>query len=95
MEPKAPMNEFVTNDLSFTAYLMMRGAQMVKAKKLGKTYKFILDLGTMSIEQLKVAWINSECAEFDSRVRDLKKILFSDKPNDRRYQRCDPTQTST
>jgi len=69
---------FTTNDLSFTAYLMLRGAKMIKAHKLGRTYKFLLDMGDLSIDLLKVEWVNSDCAEFDSRVRDLKKILFSD-----------------
>jgi hypothetical protein len=71
-------SQFSTNDLSFTAYLMLRGAKMIKAQKLGRTYKFLLDMGSLSIENLKVEWVNSECAEFDSKVRDLKKILFSD-----------------
>jgi hypothetical protein len=69
--------QFVTNDLSFTAYLMMHGCQLIDAKRLGKTYKFILDLGDRNAEKLKIEYVNSESAHFDSSVRDLKKIIFS------------------
>lgn len=89
MEPKNPINEFVTNDLSLAAYMLMRGADIIQAKKLGKTYKFILDLGKLSSEQLMVSWVNSECSKFDSRVRDLKKALFSSET-----RKCSRSQTS-
>jgi len=89
MEPTNPINEFVTNDLSLAAYMLMCGASMVKAKRLGKSYKFILDLGEMSSEQLMVSWVNSECSKFDSRVRDLKKALFSSEK-----RTCSRSQTS-
>ena len=71
------INEFSTNDLSFTAYLKMRGCKLISAKKLGTTYKFTLDIGERSAEKIKIEYVNSECAKFDAEVRDLKKILFS------------------
>ena len=72
-----PMTQFTTNDLSFTAYLMMRGCKLVTAKKLGRTYKFTLDLNGTSADSYKIEFINSESAKFDASVRDLKKIIFS------------------
>jgi hypothetical protein len=70
-------NHFVTNDLSFTAYLMMRGCILISANKLGRSYKFVLDLRDFTQQKLKIEYINSESAKFDAAVRDLKKIMFS------------------
>lgn len=71
------MTQFTTNDLSFTAYLMMRGCKLVTARKLGRTYKFTLDLNGTPPDSYKIEFINSESAKFDAAVRDLKKIIFS------------------
>jgi hypothetical protein len=71
------MNQFTTNDLSFAAYLMMRGCPLLMAKKLGKTFRFTLDLGEKQQNPMKIEYINSESAKFDASVRDLKKIMYS------------------
>jgi hypothetical protein len=71
------MKQFNTNDLSLAAYLMMRGCPLMAAKKLGKTFRFTLDIGERNEQSLKIEFINSESARFDAAVRDLKKIMFS------------------
>lgn len=70
-------NQFTTNDLSFAAYAMMRGCKLLSAKQLGRSYSFVLDMGELKQQALKIEYINSEAAKFDANVRDLKKILFS------------------
>lgn len=70
-------NQFVTNDLSLAAYLIMRGCELKMHKKLGTSFKFILDLGAHGAQRLQADFINSEARRFDAAVRDLKKILFS------------------
>jgi len=69
--------QYTTNDLSFAAYAMMRGCKLLSAKQLGRSYNFVLDLGDMQQQSLKIEYVNSEAAKFDAYVRDLKKILFS------------------
>jgi hypothetical protein len=71
------MKQFITNDLSFAAYLMMKGCSLMTADKLGKTFRFTIDIGENSSQTLKIQFINSEAAKFDAAVRDLKKIMFS------------------
>jgi len=70
-------NHFSTNDLSLTAYLVMRGCALIVAKKLGRSYSFIIDLGEHREQTLHADYINSESRRFDAAVRDLKKIMFS------------------
>ena len=71
------IKEYVTIDLSFAAYMLMNGAELLKAKKLGKSYKFHFDVGVVDVQKIQVSWANSESTKFDAAVRDLKKILFS------------------
>lgn len=70
------MKPYNTNDLSLTAYLMVRGCKLVAAKKLGQTFRFTVDLGEFTQEEVEVDFINSEASKFDAAVRDLKKIMF-------------------
>lgn len=71
------MKDIYTNDLSFTAYLILRGYKVTSAKALGKSYKFSVLVGDTEEENLRIDYVNSDIAKFDAAVRDLKKILFS------------------
>lgn len=71
------MDTFITNDLSFAAYLTMHGITLIKAQKLGKTYKFTFK-HTPEVDQLRFTYIGSESSKFDDSVRKLKKLLFGD-----------------
>lgn len=69
------MPSYVTNDMSFAAYLSMNGVKLFSAQKMGKTYKFEFE-GSLEVEQLKVKFVGSEAARFDAAVRNIKCILF-------------------
>ena len=69
-------NIFYTNDLSFAAYLHMQGFELTSAKRLGKSFKFSIDLVDKDDKQVKLMYLNSEARKFDASVRDLKKVLF-------------------
>ena len=71
------MESFVTNDLSFAAYLTMHGVRLIRAKKLGKSFKFEFEK-TKEIEKLRYQYPSSESSNFDDAVRKLKKLLYGD-----------------
>lgn len=71
------MDVFITNDLSFAAYLTMHGVTLRKAQKLGKTYKFTFENSDL-VDRLRFQYIGSESSKFDDAVRKLKKLLFGD-----------------
>jgi hypothetical protein len=73
------MDSFETNDMSFAAYLTMHGIKCVKAKRLGKTFKFIFADDSDEIEKLRYQYMSSESSRFDDAVRKLKKMVFGDK----------------
>ena len=76
---------YVTNDMSFAAYLVvMHEFKLVKAEKLGRTYRFELfpegknGNSSANVEKLKLEYMNSVIAKFDSTIRNIKRIVFGD-----------------
>lgn len=66
---------FTTNDMSLSAYLVMNNVRLIGARRLGKSFQFRFE-NDPRIEQLKVAYVNSESSRFDDAVRKLKAILY-------------------
>jgi len=75
-----PVASYTTNDMSFAAYLIaIHDFKLIDARKLGKSYSFRLYKDDeVSINTLKYKFMGSDVAKFDSTIRDLKRILFSD-----------------
>ena len=74
-------NVFVTNELSFAAYLTMNGIDLLRYKKLGKMHQFSF-LNNQNIERLQYKYVTSESARFDDHVRKIKKLIFGDNNKD-------------
>ena len=68
--------------MSFAAWLIaIHSFKLSDARKLGKTYKFELyteDIA-LSMKMLKLSYMDSDIRKFDNTVRDLKRVLFSDR----------------
>ena len=79
MEPSTENvnKQYTTNDLSFTAFMLMRGAKLITAKKLGQNFVFTLLLNGRSSRSLHLEYINSDLPKFDAQIKELKKIMFS------------------
>lgn len=69
---------FVTSDLPLAAYLVIKGLQIQKAKKVsGGKFEFILDDPDEIAESLAIEYINSDFCKFDNTIRSIKKILYT------------------
>ena len=71
------MKQFITNDLSFAAFLSLHGVKLIDASKLGKSFKFTFEHDD-KIKKLRLDYVNSESAKFDNAVKNLKSIVFGD-----------------
>jgi hypothetical protein len=71
-------NHITTDDLAFSAYLKMKGYHLIKSdqKKSKSTFTFEVD---ENIDQLKVEFINSEFVQFYNELRNLKKMILSER----------------
>jgi hypothetical protein len=71
-------NHITTDDLAFSAYLKMKGYPLIKSdqKKSKTTFTFEVD---GDIEQLKVEFINSQFVQFYNELRNLKKMILTER----------------
>jgi len=69
------------NDMSLAAWLVaIHDFELVKAQRLGRSFLFTLKIPEgKDPEKLKLAFLSSESCKFDSKIRDFKKIIFSEK----------------
>ena len=69
---------FTTSDLPLAAYLVIKGLQIQKAKKVsGGKFEFILDDPEGTAEQYAIEYINSDFCKFDNTIRSIKKVLYT------------------
>jgi hypothetical protein len=68
-------NHITTDDLAFSAYLKMKGHNLIKSDQKKSKSTFIFDLGTEDANTLKVEFINSEFLNFYNELRNLKKLI--------------------
>ena len=67
-------HHITTDDLAFSAYLKMKGYQLIRSDRKKSKTLFIFDVDKNS-DHLKVEFINSEFVQFYNELRNLKKII--------------------
>lgn len=74
------MKVFKTSDLALAAFMLMNGLKLKQAKVVsgGRFYFELEDEGDKATD-LSLEFINSKFADFDNQIRNLKKILYSNK----------------
>ena len=74
---------YETPDLSFAAYLLMKGFVLIganKSSKSGDRYKFVFEYGDEdAIEKVGISYVNSESYQFDLNARTLRNMVKSNK----------------
>lgn len=68
---------FITSDLGFAAFLMIKGFKLFSASKDSGRFVFEFEDPESSANSLSVEYLNSEFPRYDNAVRTLKKLLYS------------------
>ena len=68
-------NHITTDDLAFSAWLKMRGYQLIKSNSNRTKKSFVFKIDNSQTEALKIEFINSEFLNFYNELRNMKKIL--------------------
>jgi hypothetical protein len=71
------VNHISTDDLAFSAYLRMKGHQLIKSDQRKSKNTFVFAIGTEDANSLKVEFINSEFLSFYNELRNLKKLTLN------------------
>jgi len=77
LQASDPARVFTTRDLSFAAFVQMRGLRLKAAKRAGRReFLFHFFDPDNRGSEMKVDWVNSEFHRYDSVLRSLKKIVM-------------------
>ena len=68
-------NHITTDDLAFSAWLKMRGYQLIKSNSYKTKKSFVFKIDSGEAEALKIEFINSDFLNFYNELRNMKKIL--------------------
>ena len=74
MNPQ-PNHHITTDDLAFSAYLKMKGHQLIKSDQRKTKKVFVFDIGALDVNQMKVEFVNSKFLCFYNELRNLKKLI--------------------
>jgi len=66
---------FITHDLGFAAFLKLHAFELVSARKDNGLFIFEFSDPESKAIDLRLTYINSEFAKFDSEVKGLKKLI--------------------
>jgi len=72
------MNIFTTSDLALAAYMVMKGLDLISARRLETgRFEFKMEDPDKRAETLALEFVSSEFAQYDNQIRALKKLLYS------------------
>lgn len=73
------LNEYRTEDLAFAAFLRVQGYALSRVEKLNPTERnskraFFFDVPQEKLQELKLAFVNSDLLRFYNEILGLKKL---------------------
>jgi hypothetical protein len=68
-------NQITSDDLAFSAYLKMKGYELIKCNHKKSKSTFIFKIGEEDAQELKMSFINSDFLSYYNELRNLKKLI--------------------
>lgn len=70
------MKTYETSDISISAYMVMRGLNLLSAAKNGNKFRFIFDNSNGTAEILEREYLSSDFPRYDASMRQIKRRLY-------------------
>jgi len=70
------MRTYETSDIAISAYLVMRGADLITATKIGNKFKFVFDNSDGKAEVMEREYLASDYPRYDAAMRQVKRRLY-------------------
>ena len=70
------MLTYETSDIAISAYLVMRGINLVAASKIGNKFKFVFDNTSETAEAMERDYLTSDFPKYDAAMRQVKRKLY-------------------
>ncbi|MBC8185285.1 hypothetical protein H8E88_29680 [candidate division KSB1 bacterium] len=68
-------NQIKSDDLAFSAFLRMKGYQLIKLNQNKSKSSFTFEIGKEDAQGLKMTFINSSFLTYYNELRNLKKLI--------------------
>jgi len=68
-------NQITTDDLAFSAYLRLKGYQLIKSDQKGSKFLFSFELESKNTKQLIIEFVNSDFIKYYNEIKNLKKLI--------------------
>lgn len=70
------MRTYETSDIAISAYLTMRGLNLLSAMRIGNKFKFIFDDPSSLAEDYEREYLSSDFPRYDASMRQVKRKLY-------------------
>ena len=70
------MQTYETSDIAISAYLVMRGINLVAATKVGNKFKFVFENPDHIAENMEREYLSSDFPRYDASMRQVKRKLY-------------------
>jgi hypothetical protein len=68
-------NQIITDDIAFSAFLKMKGYQLIKYDQNKLKSRFTFAIGEEDAQKLKMSFVNSDFLSYYNELRNLKKLI--------------------
>jgi hypothetical protein len=70
------MQTYETSDIAISAYLVMRGINLIAATKVGNKFKFTFENPDSIAENMEREYLSSDFPRYDASMRQVKRRLY-------------------
>lgn len=70
------MQTYETSDIAISAYLVMRGINLISATKVGNKFKFVFENQSGMTESMEREYLSSDFPRYDAAMRQIKRRLY-------------------
>ena len=72
---KIKSNQILSDDLAFSAFLRLKGYQLIKLDQNKSKSSFTFEIGNENAHGLKMSFVNSSFLTYYNELRNLKKLI--------------------
>lgn len=70
------LKTYETSDISISAYMVMKGMNLINATKIGNKFRFIFDNQSGLAETIEREYLSSDFPRYDASMRQVKRRLY-------------------
>ena len=70
------MQTYETSDIAMTAYLVMRGVELISVSKTANKFRYVFDNCSDLVSKFEAEYLSSDYPRYDAAMRQIKRRLY-------------------